>query len=78
MGAYYFFPDGEKYFLYYAASQDKTFIVADGLVHGITPCVSNLNPPAGATPNCFGGPYSNMSVNYWNYVFNWISTRFGT
>ena len=78
MGAYYFFPDGEKYYLYYAASQDKTFIVADGLVHGITPCVSNSSPPAGATPNCFGGPYNNMSVNYWNYVFNWISTRFGT
>jgi pimeloyl-ACP methyl ester carboxylesterase len=78
MGAYYFFPDGEKYFLYYAKSADKTFVVADGLVHGITPCVSNSGTPAGATPNCFGGPYNNMSTNYWNYVFSWISTRFGT
>ena len=68
MGAYYFFPDGEKYYLYYAKSQDKTFIIADGLVHGITVC----------TPNCLGGPYTNMVTNYWNYVFNWISRRFGT
>jgi hypothetical protein len=68
MGAYYFFPDGEKYYLHYAKSQDKTFIIADGLVHGITVC----------TPNCLGGPYTNMVTNYWNYVFNWISHRFGT
>jgi hypothetical protein len=68
MGAYYFFPDGEKYYLYYAKSQDKTFIIADGLVHGITAC----------TPNCLGGPYTNMVTNYWNYVFNWISHRVGT
>ena len=68
MGAYYFFPDGEKYYLYYAKSQDKTFVIADGLVHGITVC----------TPNCLGGPYTNTVTNYWNYVFNWISHRFGT
>jgi hypothetical protein len=78
MGAYYFFPDGEKYYLYYASSRDKTFIIADGLVHGITPCLSNTSSPPAPTPNCFGGPYDNMSTNYWNYVFNWISTRFGT
>lgn len=78
MGAHYFFPDGEKYYLYYAVSHDKTFLIADGLVHGITPCVSNTSTPPAPNPNCFGGPYNNMATNYWNYVFNWISTRFGT
>jgi hypothetical protein len=67
MGAYYFIDDGEQYFLHYAKSADKTFVIAAGLVHGITPC-----------GNCPGGPYNNMVMNYWNYVFNWISTRFGT
>lgn len=67
MGAYYFFPDGEQYYLKYAKSTDKEFIVAAGLVHGITPC-----------GNCPGGPYTNQVTNYWNYVFNWISGRFGT
>jgi hypothetical protein len=67
MGAYYFFPDGEQYYLKYAASLDKEFIIAAGLVHGITPC-----------GNCPGGPYNNQVTNYWNYVFNWIRVRFGT
>jgi len=67
MGAYYFFPDGESYFRKYAKSTDKEFIIAAGLVHGITPC-----------GNCPGGPYTNQVTNYWNYVFNWIAKRFGT
>jgi len=67
MGAYYFFPDGESYFRKYAKSTDKEFIIAAGLVHGITPC-----------GNCPGGPYTNQVTNYWNYVFNWIAHRFGT
>jgi hypothetical protein len=67
MGAYYFFPDGESYYLHYAASLDKEFIIAAGLVHGITPCGT-----------CPGGPYTHQVTNYWNYVFNWIRTRFGT
>jgi hypothetical protein len=66
MGAYYFFPDMERYYLYYSKSPDKTFIIAAGLVHGLTPC-----------GNCPGGPYNNMSTNLWNYVANWISIRFG-
>jgi hypothetical protein len=66
MGAYYFFPDMERYYLYYSKSPDKTFIIAAGLVHGLTPC-----------GNCPGGPYNNMSNNLWNYVANWISIRFG-
>jgi len=67
MGAHYFFPDAEAFFRKYAASQDKDFIIAAGLVHGITAC-----------GNCPGGPYTNVPTHYWNYVFNWISTRFGT
>ena len=68
MGAYYFFPDMEKYYLNYSASPDKTFVIADGLVHGLTIC----------TPNCTGGPYTNMQTNLWNYVASWIQARFGT
>jgi hypothetical protein len=67
MGAHYFFPDAEAFFRKYSASQDKDFIIAAGLVHGITAC-----------GNCPGGPYTNVPTFYWNYVFNWISTRFGT
>ena len=66
MGAYYFFPDMERYYLYYSNSPDKTFIIAAGLVHGLTPC-----------GNCPGGPYTNMSTNMWNYIANWIQTRYG-
>jgi hypothetical protein len=68
MGAYYFFPDLERYYLNYSASPDKTFVIADGLVHGLTIC----------TPNCAGGPYTNMQNNLWNYIASWISARFGT
>jgi pimeloyl-ACP methyl ester carboxylesterase len=67
MGAHFFFPDGEQFYENYALSKDKEFITFAGLVHGITPC-----------GNCPGGPYNNQVTNYWNYVFNWIQTRFGT
>ena len=67
VGRDYFFPDGESYFRKYAKSQDKDFLIAAGLVHGITAC-----------GNCPGGPYTNVPTFYWNYVFNWINTRFGT
>jgi hypothetical protein len=67
MGAHYFINDSEEYFENYAKSTDKEFIVAAGLVHGITPC----------TP-CSGGPYTNQVKNYWDYVTNWIKVRFGS
>ena len=67
MGAHYFFVDAEQFYENYAASKDKENIVFAGLVHGITPC-----------GNCPGGPYTNQVNNYWNYLFNWIKTRFGT
>ena len=67
MGAHYFFVDAEQFYENYAASKDKENIVFAGLVHGITPC-----------GNCPGGPYTNQVTNYWNYLFDWIKTRFGT
>jgi len=66
MGAYYFFPDMERYYLNYSASPDKTFLIAAGLVHGLTAC-----------GNCPGGPYNNVPTLMWNYIANWIGTRFG-
>ena len=65
MGAYYFFPDMERYYLNYSASPDRSFLIAAGLVHGLTPC-----------PNCPGGPYTNMENNLWNYIAKWASDRF--
>jgi hypothetical protein len=72
MGAYQFITDSEQYYRKFAASQDKDFVVAYGLVHGITPC----NPGVNCLPNV--GPLNNQVKNYWDYVFNWIKTRFGT
>ena len=78
MGAHYFINDSEQYYLNYAASHDKDFVVFYGLVHGITPCVSGTSWGVNGA-NCSAvGPLNNQVTNYWNYVFNWISTRFGT
>lgn len=79
MGAHYFVVDSEQYYLNYAASQDRDFVVFYGLVHGIAPCTpgTSWGIPAGA--NCSAvGPLDKQVVNYWNYVFNWIQSRFGT
>jgi hypothetical protein len=79
MGAHYFIADSEQYYLNYAASKDKDFIVFYGLVHGIAPCTAGTawNVPTGA--NCSAvGPLNNQVKNYWDYVFNWIQQRFGT
>ena len=66
MGAHYFFVDAEEFYENYSISKDKEFVTFAGLVHGITPC-----------GNCPGGPYTNQVTNYWNYLYNWITTRFG-
>jgi hypothetical protein len=67
MGAHYFHVDAEQFYENYAASKDKEFVTFAGLTHGITPCTA-----------CAGGPYNNQVTNYWNYLFDWIKTRFGT
>ena len=66
MGAHYFMSDGE-YFLSQAKSVDKDFITIEGATHGIGPCTA-----------CTGGPYPNVVKNFYNYVADWIKTRFGT
>ena len=80
MGAHYFIADSEQYYLNYAASKDKDFVVFYGLVHGISPCTpgTTVFNPAGA--NCLAnvGPLNNQVKNYWDYVFNWIKQRFGS
>jgi hypothetical protein len=64
MGGYYFIRDNEIHYNL-AKSVDKDFIVAAGLLHGITPCT-----------NCPGGPYTNVPAHYWDYVRDWINARF--
>jgi len=69
MGAHYFIVDSEQYYLHYAASHDKDFVVFYGLVHGIAPCTpgTSWNVPTGA--NCSAvGPLNNQVSNYWNSV----------
>jgi hypothetical protein len=78
MGAHYFIADSEQYYLNYAASHDKDFVVFYGLVHGITPCVSGTSWGVGGA-NCSAvGPLTSQVKNYWDYVFTWIQNRFGT
>lgn len=64
MGGYYFIRDNEIHYNL-AKSVDKDFVVAAGLLHGITPCT-----------NCAGGPYTNVPAHYWDFVRDWINTRF--
>jgi hypothetical protein len=65
MGAHYFLVDGEQYYLNFAASVDKTYIVFAGLLHTIAPCTA-----------CAGGPYDNEVTLFWNYVAAWMNARF--
>ena len=64
MGGYYFIRDNEIHYNV-AKSLDKDFIVAAGLLHGITPCT-----------DCSGGPYTSVPGHYWDYVRDWINARF--
>jgi hypothetical protein len=66
MGAHYFIRDSE--ILYEVAkSKDKDFVVIEGATHGQTPCV-----PCEKSP----GQYSNTVKNLYDYVRDWINTRF--
>ena len=67
MGAHYFLVDSERFYEIMPPARIRITYVLWRLVHGITPC-----------GNCPGGPYTNQVNNYWNYLFNWIKTRFGT
>jgi hypothetical protein len=65
MGAHYFLVDGEQFYLNYAASADKTYIIFAGLLHIIAPCTT-----------CAGAPYDNEVTLFWNYVAAWMNARF--
>ena len=70
MGGHYFIRDGERIFNL-AASQDKEFIVIEGATHGGTPCKSCM--PAGQT---YDGRYDNAVKNNFDYLAQWIKSRF--
>jgi hypothetical protein len=66
MGTHTFIRDSEIYYDL-AASKDKDFIVIEGATHNFTPCRECETTP---------GQYSNSLKNYFDYVANWINTRF--
>ena len=48
-------------------AHDKDYIVIEGALHGYTPCTACEVSP---------GQYSNTSRNLFNYVADWVNTRF--
>ncbi|MEO8593728.1 MAG: hypothetical protein ABI759_10420 [Candidatus Solibacter sp.] len=66
MGGYIFIRDNERHYEQ-AASKDKDFIVLEGAEHGATPCKACEKTP---------GQYSNSVKNYFDYVAQWINSRF--
>jgi hypothetical protein len=68
MGGHYFIRNSEIYYEE-AASKDKDFIVLEGAVHGITPCEA-------CVPGGYDGRYDNSVKNFFDYVANWINSRF--
>jgi len=66
MGAYIFIRDNELHYEQ-AVSKDKDFIVVEGAVHGGTPCRECETTP---------GQFSNSAKNLFDYVAQWINTRF--
>lgn len=66
MGGYTFIRDNELHYEL-AASKDKDFIVVEGATHGATPCKECETTP---------GQYANSVKNFFDYVAQWIDTRF--
>lgn len=66
MGGHYFIRDNE---ISYEAvgSADKEYIVIEGATHGLTPCKACEKTP---------GQYGKATENLFNYVRDWINTRF--
>ena len=67
MGGHYFIADNEIHYEV-AASKDKDFIVADGAVHGMTPC--------DACSKVTGQSYTNVTKNLYDYIAKWTTDRF--
>ncbi len=66
MGGHYFIRDNEIHYEV-AASEDKDYIIVEGALHGVRPCTACETTP---------GQYSNTVKNFFDYVANWINTRF--
>jgi hypothetical protein len=70
MSGHYFIRDGEIIFDH-AASRDKDYIIVEGAVHGGTPCRACM--PEGME---YDGRYDNAVKNNFDYVADWINSRF--
>lgn len=66
MGGYTFIRDNELHYEL-AVSKDKDFIVVEGATHGATPCKECETTP---------GQYSNSVKNFFDYVAQWMNSRF--
>ena len=66
MGAYSFIRDNEIHYEL-AVSKDKDYIVVEGATHGATPCRECEDTP---------GQYANSVANFFDYVAQWINSRF--
>eukprot|EP01037_Dinobryon_pediforme_P011992 gene11992-12081_t len=67
MGGHYFIRDNEIHYEV-AASKDKDYVVAEGAVHGMTPCE--------ACSKITGQSYGNVTKNLYDYIARWTNTRF--
>jgi hypothetical protein len=70
MSGHYFIRDGEIIFDH-AASRDKEYVIVEGAVHGGTPCTACM--PDGEK---YDGRYDNAVKNNFDFVTNWINSRF--
>jgi len=67
MGGHYFIRDNEIHYDV-AASKDKDYVVAEGAVHGMTPCEE--------CSKVTGQSYANVTKNLYDYIAKWTNERF--
>lgn len=67
MGGHYFVRDNEIHYEV-AASKDKDYVVAEGAVHGMTPCEE--------CSKATGQSYANVTKNLYDYIATWTNERF--
>ena len=65
MGGHYFIRDSEVYYDI-AVSSDKDFVVIEGATHGGAECTACEQ---------YAGQYNNATKNLFDYMANWINTR---
>ena len=66
MGAHYFIRDNEIHYEV-SASKDKDYVVIEGATHGGTPCTECEKTP---------GQYSNTVKNLFDYMAEWMRSRY--